>query len=158
MQKIHPYLWFDNQAEEAATFYTSVFKNSKITDVQRYPEAVPERAGTVMVVAFELEGLQFTALNGGPEFTFNESISLYVDCQDQAEVDELWEKLTADGGEPGPCGWLKDRFGVSWQIIPSTLIELMTDPDPEKANRVAQAMLKMHKIDVQALRDAYEQP
>jgi predicted 3-demethylubiquinone-9 3-methyltransferase (glyoxalase superfamily) len=155
MQKIHPYLWFDNQAEAAANFYTSVFKNSKITNVQRYPEAVPEHAGEVMIVNFELDGQTFTALNGGPLFTFTEAISLYVDCQDQAEVDDLWGKLTADGGEEGPCGWLKDKYGVSWQIIPSTLIELMNDPDAQKGNRVAEAMLKMTKIDVQALRDAY---
>jgi predicted 3-demethylubiquinone-9 3-methyltransferase (glyoxalase superfamily) len=155
MQKIHPYLWFDNQAEEAANFYTSIFKNSKITDVQRYREAVPDHAGKVMIVNFVLDGVAFTALNGGPQFTFTEAISLYVDCESQEEVDELWSKLT-EGGEESRCGWLKDRYGVSWQIIPRTLVELMTDPDPVKANRVAEAMLTMQKIDVQRLRDAYE--
>lgn len=154
MPKIHPCLWFDNQAEEAATFYTSVSKNSKIVKVKHYGDAVPELAGQVMTVSFELEGQAFTALNGGPQLTFNEAISLYVDCQDQAEVDELWDKLT-DGGEEGPCGWLKDKYGVSWQIIPSALIELMNDPDPEKAKRVTEAMFTMRKIDVQGLRDAY---
>jgi predicted 3-demethylubiquinone-9 3-methyltransferase (glyoxalase superfamily) len=154
MQKIHPYLWFDNQAEEAANFYTSIFKNSKITDVQRYQEAVPDHAGKVMIVNFVLDGVGFTALNGGPQFTFTEAISLYVDCESQEEVDELWGKLT-EGGEESRCGWLKDRYGVSWQIIPRTLVELMTDPDPVKANRVAEAMLTMQKIDVQRLRDAY---
>jgi predicted 3-demethylubiquinone-9 3-methyltransferase (glyoxalase superfamily) len=155
MQKIHPYLWFDNQAEEAANFYTSIFKNSKITDVQRYPEAVPDHAGKVMIVNFVLDGVAFTALNGGPQFTFTEAISLYVDCESQEEVDELWGRLT-EGGEESRCGWLKDRYGVSWQIIPRTLLELMTDPDPVKANRVAEAMLTMQKIDVQRLRDAYQ--
>jgi predicted 3-demethylubiquinone-9 3-methyltransferase (glyoxalase superfamily) len=155
MQKIHPYLWFDNQAEEAANFYTSIFKNSKITDVQRYPEAVPDHAGKVMIVNFVLDGVAVTALNGGPQFTFTEAISLYVDCESQEEVDELWGKLT-EGGEESRCGWLKDRYGVSWQIIPRTLVELMTDPDPVKANRVAEAMLTMQKIDVQRLRDAYQ--
>jgi predicted 3-demethylubiquinone-9 3-methyltransferase (glyoxalase superfamily) len=154
MQKIHPYLWFDNQAEEAANFYTSIFKNSKITDVQRYQEAVPDHAGKVMIVNFVLDGVGFTALNGGPQFTFTEAISLYVDCESQEEVDELWGKLT-EGGEESRCGWLKDRYGVSWQIIPRTLVELMTDPDPVKSNRVAEAMLTMQKIDVQRLRDAY---
>jgi predicted 3-demethylubiquinone-9 3-methyltransferase (glyoxalase superfamily) len=155
MPKIHPYLWFDNQAEQAATFYTSVFKNSRIVEVQRYGDAMPEQAGSVMIVNFELEGQAFTALNGGPQFTFTEAISLFVDCHDQPEVDYLWERLTADGGEEGPCGWLKDKYGVSWQIIPSTLMELLSDPDPEKAKRATEAMFTMKKIDIQGLRDAY---
>jgi predicted 3-demethylubiquinone-9 3-methyltransferase (glyoxalase superfamily) len=143
MQRITTFLWFDNQAEEAANLYTSIFPNSKVVDVQP------------MMVTFELDGQRFMALNGGPQFTFNEAISLYVNCADQAEVDELWERLTADGGQPGQCGWLKDRYGVSWQIIPTALPELMGDPDPEKSGRVVQAMLGMQKLDVQGLRDAH---
>jgi len=154
MQKIHPMLWFDTQAEEAAEFYTSLFPDSRITDVTRFGEGSPGTAGTVMTVAFELAGQRFTALNGGPEFHFTEAISLYVDCADQAEVDRLWERLT-DGGEPSQCGWLKDRFGVSWQIIPTALGELMGDPDAERAGRVVQAMLGMSKIDVAALQRAW---
>ncbi|HRC62085.1 MAG TPA: VOC family protein, partial [Dehalococcoidia bacterium] len=146
MQKIHPMLWFNTQAEEAAEFYTSLFPDSRITDVARFGDGSPGTAGTVMTVSFELAGQQLTALNGGPEFNFTEAISLYVDCADQAEVDRLWERLT-DGGEPGQCGWLKDRFGVSWQVIPSALGELMGDPDPERTGRVVQAMLQMTKID-----------
>jgi predicted 3-demethylubiquinone-9 3-methyltransferase (glyoxalase superfamily) len=156
MQKITPYLWFDNQAEEAANFYTSILKPSKITDVKRYGEGGPAPAGTAMIVAFELHGQEFIALNGGPQFKFTEAISFYVSCQTQAEVDELWEKLSA-GGEKGPCGWLKDKYGLSWQIIPTALPELLGDPDPEKAGRVMQAMLHMSKIDIQGLRRAYEQ-
>jgi predicted 3-demethylubiquinone-9 3-methyltransferase (glyoxalase superfamily) len=155
MQKITPYLWFDGQAEEAAGYYTSIFKNSRVLDVTRYGEAGPLPEGTVLTVTFEIEGQEFVALNGGPEFTFNESISFFVNCQTQAEVDELWERLS-DGGEKGPCGWLKDRYGVSWQIIPSALGELLHDPDPAKSNRVMKAMLAMSKIDIQGLRDAYE--
>ena len=155
MQKITPYLWFDNQAEEAANFYTSIFKDSKIEDIQRYGEAGPGPEGTAMIVTFTLEGQQFFALNGGPQFKFTEAISLYVNCQTQAEVDELWQKL-ADGGEEQMCGWLKDKYGLSWQIIPTALTELMSDPDPEKAGRVMQAMLQMQKIDVAELRRAYE--
>ncbi|MBX7111012.1 MAG: VOC family protein [Dehalococcoidia bacterium] len=154
MQKIHPMLWFNTQAEEAAEFYTSLFPDSRITDVARFGDGSPGTAGTVMTVSFELAGQQLTALNGGPEFNFTEAISLYVDCADQAEVDRLWERLT-DGGEPGQCGWLKDRFGVSWQVIPSALGELMGDPDPERAGRVVQAMLQMTKIDVEGLRHAW---
>lgn len=155
MQKITPYLWFDGQAEEAANHYTAIFANSRITGVNRYGEAGPLPAGTVMTVTFELEGQQFVALNGGPEFTFNEAISFYVDCRTQDEVDELWERLS-EGGQQGPCGWLKDRYGVSWQIIPAALGEMVGDPDPEKSNRVMKAMLGMSKIDIRGLRDAYE--
>ena len=156
MQKITPFLWFDNQAEEAVKLYTSIFKNSKIGKVARYGDAGPGPKGSVMTIAFELEGQEFTALNGGPVFKFNESISFVVDCKSQQEVDDLWAKLS-DGGEEGMCGWLKDKFGVSWQIVPTVLPELLNDPDPVKANRVMQAMLKMKKIDIQALRQAYEQ-
>ncbi|MCW2640807.1 MAG: 3-demethylubiquinone-9 3-methyltransferase [Dactylosporangium sp.] len=156
MQKITTFLWFDNQAEEAATHYTSIFDDSRIVNVRRYGQAGPGEAGTVMTVTFELAGQQFIALNGGPEFTFNEAVSLYVDCATQEEVDELWVKLSA-GGEEGPCGWLKDKFGVSWQIVPKTLTDLLSDPDPVKAERVMKAMLGMKKIDTQGLVDAYEQ-
>jgi predicted 3-demethylubiquinone-9 3-methyltransferase (glyoxalase superfamily) len=155
MQKITPYLWFDGQAEEAANYYTSIFKSSRVIDVKRYGEAGPLPEGTVLTATFELEGQEFVALNGGPEFKFNEAISFLVDCQTQDEVDELWERL-AEGGEKGPCGWLKDKYGVSWQIIPAALSELLGDPDPQKANRVTKAMLAMSKIEIQGLRDAYE--
>ncbi len=155
MQKITPYLWFDGQAEEAATYYTSILKNSRILDVKRFGAGGPLPEGTVMSVTFELEGLEFVALNGGPEFKFNEAISFHVSCQTQDEVDELWERFS-EGGEKGPCGWLKDRFGVSWQIIPTALEELLSDPDPEKSSRVMKAMFGMSKIDIQGLRDAYE--
>ncbi|WP_327355732.1 VOC family protein [Streptomyces sp. NBC_01304] len=155
MQKITTFLWFDQQAEEAAEYYTSLFPDSRVTEVQRYPEGSPgDMAGKVMVVTFELAGQSFMALNGGPQFKFTEAISLSVDCADQAEVDDLWAKL-GEGGEDGPCGWVKDRYGLSWQIVPRTLTELMRDPDPAKAGRVMEAMLKMGKIDVQALKDAY---
>ncbi len=155
MQKISPFLWFDTQAEEAAALYTGIFPGSRITDVTRYGEAGPGEPGSVMTVSFELAGQQFTALNGGPQhFTFNEAISFSVSCADQAEVDELWERLTAEGGQPGPCGWLKDRFGVSWQIVPTELPELLSQPDPQRTQRVVTAMLAMQKIDIQALRDA----
>jgi predicted 3-demethylubiquinone-9 3-methyltransferase (glyoxalase superfamily) len=155
MQKITPWLWFDGQAEEAARFYTSVFKNSTVTDTKYYGEAGPLPKGTVMTVSFNLEGQDFVGLNGGPEFKFNEAISLMVDCETQDEVDELWNRLS-EGGEEGPCGWLKDRFGVSWQIIPRKLSELLDDPDPEKSNRVMMAMLGMGKIEIKGLLDAYE--
>ncbi|GAA3693770.1 VOC family protein [Nonomuraea antimicrobica] len=154
MQKITTYLWFDNQAEEAATFYSSLFADSRILEVQRYGEAGPGPAGTAMTVSFELSGQRFVALNGGPEFTFTEAISLYVDCETQEEVDELWARLTADGGQESQCGWLKDRWGLSWQIIPRQLPELLGHPDPAKAQQVMKAMLGMHKIDLQALREA----
>jgi predicted 3-demethylubiquinone-9 3-methyltransferase (glyoxalase superfamily) len=156
MQKITPFLWFDNQAEEAAEFYTSIFGNSRIVQVSRYGDAGPGPKDSVMVVAFELEGQEFTALNGGPLFKFNEAISFVVDCKSQEEVDHLWAKLS-DGGEEGMCGWLKDKYGVSWQIVPTALVEMLNDPDPEKAKRVTQAMLKMKKIDIQALKQAYGQ-
>ena len=157
MQKIVPNLWFDTEAEEAAKFYTSIFKNSKITDVSHYGDAGPRPAGMVLTVDFELEGQRFTALNGGSDFKFNEAMSLLVNCESQEEVDELWEKLS-DGGEEGPCGWLKDRYGVSWQVIPTALPELLQDPDPGRANRAMEAMLQMQKIDIEGLRRAAGQP
>ena len=147
-------LWFDGQAEEAANHYTSIFKNSKIGRISRYTEAGPGPAGSVLVVEFELNGQKFVGLNGGPEFTFNESISFQIFCDDQDEVDYYWTKLSADG-EPGVCGWLKDRFGVSWQVIPAVLIDMLDDPDPEKARRTTEAMLAMTKLDIAALRKAH---
>ena len=156
MTRITPCLWFDTEGEEAATFYVSLFKNSRITDVSRYGEAGPRPAGTVMVVSFELDGQPFTALNGGPEFTFNEAISLQVDCQTQEEVDYYWDGLTA-GGEEGPCGWLKDRYGVSWQVVPNALITLIQDPDPGRSKRAMAAMMTMKKIDIAALQAAADQ-
>jgi len=154
MPKITPWLWFDTEAEEAANFYTSVFKNSRITNVARYGEAGPRPAGTVMTVAFELDGQEFAALNGGPEYTFNEAVSLMIDCADQAEVDYYWARLTEGGGQPGPCGWLKDRYGLSWQVVPTELERLLNDPDQGRAQRAMAAMLKMGKLDVAALRAA----
>ena len=148
MSTITPFLWFDTEAEEAAQLYTTLFPNSRITEVSRYGESGPREAGLVMTVAFELDGQRFVALNGGPEHQITEAVSLVVDCADQAEVDRYWNALTADGGEEGPCGWLKDRFGLSWQITPTRLIELITDPDPEKAQRAMAAMLQMRKIDI----------
>jgi predicted 3-demethylubiquinone-9 3-methyltransferase (glyoxalase superfamily) len=156
MQKITPYLWFDDNAEEAVNFYMSVFKNAKIGTVLRYGDAGPGPKGQILTITFELEGLEFVALNGGPQFKFTEAISLFVNCETQAEVDELWEKLAA-GGEVQQCGWLKDKYGLSWQIIPKTLLDLMQDKDEAKAQRVVSAMLKMTKIDMAALRQAYEQ-
>jgi predicted 3-demethylubiquinone-9 3-methyltransferase (glyoxalase superfamily) len=156
MQTITPCLWFDTQGEEAANFYTSVFKNSRILGVSRYGEAGPRPAGTVMTVAFELDGQEFVALNGGPEYQFTEAVSFQVNCADQAEVDEYWARLT-EGGEPGPCGWLKDRYGVSWQIIPRELSTLLNDPDQGRAQRAMQAMLQMGKIDVDAIRKAADE-
>ena len=153
MQKITPCLWFDTQAEEAATFYTSIFKNSRIREVARYGEAGPGPEGSVMTVSFELDGQEFVALNGGPEFTFNEAISFQVSCETQDEVDEFWSRLS-EGGEEGPCGWLKDRYGVSWQIIPTRLTELLSDPDPERSQRAMGAMLGMKKIDIATLEKA----
>jgi Uncharacterized protein conserved in bacteria len=155
MQKVTPFLWFDDQAEEAASFYVSIFRNAKISSIARYGDGGPRPKGTVMTATFEIEGEEFTALNGGPEFTFSPAISFCVNCADQGEVDELWEKLTA-GGEPGQCGWLNDKFGVSWQIIPKALIELLNDPDPVKSQRVMSAMLQMKKIDVAALERAHD--
>ena len=156
MQKITPFLWFDNNAEEAVHFYTSIFKNSKIGNVTRYGDAGPGPKGAVMTATFVLEGQEFIALNGGPVFKFTPAISLFVNCQSQEEVDELWEKLTSGGGQKGRCGWLTDKFGVSWQIIPTALMQLMSDKDPEKSKRVMQAMLQMDKIDINRLKQAYE--
>ncbi|MEX1254887.1 MAG: VOC family protein [Dehalococcoidia bacterium] len=154
-QKITPCLWFDNNAEDAINFYVSIFKNSKVLDLTRFGDAGPGPSGTVITGRFQLEGQEFMALNGGPQFKFTEAVSLVVDCGSQDEVDELWEKLTADGGEPSQCAWLKDKFGLSWQIVPAVLIELMQDPDPEKAGRVMEAMLGMSKIDIEALKRAH---
>jgi predicted 3-demethylubiquinone-9 3-methyltransferase (glyoxalase superfamily) len=154
MQKIHPFLWFDTQAEEAANLYVSIFKNSKITSISRYPEGGPVPKDRVMTVGFELEGQQFTALNAGPHFKFTEAISFVVDCKSQEEVDHYWTKLTADGGEPSQCGWLKDKYGLSWQITPSVLIELVSGPDTAKAGRVMAAMMQMGKIDIAKLKEA----
>jgi predicted 3-demethylubiquinone-9 3-methyltransferase (glyoxalase superfamily) len=156
MQKITPFLWFDDQAEEAMNFYVSVFKNSKILSISRYGEAGPGPKGMAITGTFQLEGQEFMALNGGPQFSFTPAISLLVSCESQQEVDELWEKLSA-GGEQGRCGWLKDKFGLSWQIIPTALGKLLSDPDPAKSKRVMQAMLKMNKIDVEGLKRAYAQ-
>ena len=154
MQKISPFLWFDRQAEEAANFYVSLFDDAEITEVSRYPKGSPGPAGEAMTVNFRLADQEFTALNGGPEFRFTEAISLFVRCKDQDEVDRLWGQLTHDGGEPGQCGWLKDRFGLSWQIVPDRLGELLGDPDPERAQRAMQAMLQMQKIEIKTLEDA----
>lgn len=161
MQRITPCLWFDDNAEEAANFYTSVFKNSKIKNISRYGEAgaaVSGRPkGSVLTVAFELDGQEFTALNGGPMFTFNEAISLQVNCETQAEVDYYWENLSAGGDEKAQqCGWLKDKFGVSWQIVPTVVSKMMSDPDPAKSERVMKALLPMKKLDLQGLQQAYE--
>ena len=155
MQKITPYLWFDSQAEEAVNFYTSLFKNSKILEVTHYGEGMPLPAGTVLTVSFELDGQQFVALNGGPEFKFTEAISLFVNCETQAEVDELWVKFTA-GGEESQCGWLKDKYGLSWQIVPDVLGKMMQDKDPKKSESVMRALLQMKKLDIKTLKKAYE--
>ena len=153
MQKLTPCLWFDTQGEDAATFYTSIFPNSRILDVARYGSAGPRAEGTVMTVTFELDGQEFVALNGGPDFTFSEAISFQVSCKDQEEVDAYWSKLS-EGGEEGPCGWLKDKFGLSWQIVPTVLLELVADPDREKSQRVMAAMLEMKKIEIDELERA----
>jgi predicted 3-demethylubiquinone-9 3-methyltransferase (glyoxalase superfamily) len=153
MHEITPCLWFDTQGEEAARFYTSVFPNSRILEVVRYGAAGPGPEGTVMTVSFELDGRRFVALNGGPEFTFSEAISFQVGCRTQEEVDAFWSKLS-EGGEEGPCGWLKDRYGVSWQIVPTVLPELLSDPDPRKSERVMRAMLAMKKLEIDALERA----
>ncbi|MHA6667887.1 VOC family protein [Homoserinimonas sp. A447] len=155
MQKITPCLWFDDQAEEAANYYVSIFKNSAITDISRYGDGAPMPAGTALVVNFVLEGVSFQALNGGPAFTFTEAVSFSVDAPTQDEIDELWNRLTADGGAPSMCGWLKDKYGLSWQIVPPILGQLLTDPDAEKSGRVMQAMLAMQKINIAELEDAY---
>ncbi len=154
MQKITPFLWFDNNAEAAAQFYTSIFKNSKILNVSRYGDAGPGPKGAVMVVNFQLEGQQFTALNGGPLFKFSEAFSFVVNCETQKEIDEYWNKLTSGGGKESECGWLKDKFGFSWQIVPTALGKLMSDP--KKANRVMQALLQMKKLDIAKLEAAGE--
>lgn len=154
MPKITPFLWFDTQAEEAANFYISIFGNSKILSISRYGEAGPGPRGSAMTVSFELDGNQFIALNGGPYFKFNEAISLSVACKTQQEVDDYWQKLS-NGGEEGQCGWLKDKYGLSWQINPTALGEMLSDPDPKKAKRVMEAMLKMKKIDIGKLKEAY---
>jgi len=155
MQKITPFLWFDSQAEEAAKLYTSLFKNSKIVSISRYGASGPGPEGSVMTVTFELDGREFLALNGGPMYRLTEAFSLSVHCETQAEVDELWRKLS-EGGEEGRCGWLKDRFGLSWQIVPTTLDPMLQDRDRERSQRVMAAMLKMGKLDIQALEQAYE--
>ncbi|MET8244450.1 VOC family protein [Streptomyces sp. NPDC005202] len=149
------YLWFDGQAEEAAHYYVSIFKNSSIGRIGRYTEAGPGPAGSVIAVDFTANGHKFVALNGGPQFKFNEAISSQIYCDNQEEVDHYWNKLTENGGEPGPCGWLKDKYGVSWQVIPNGLIDMIGDPDPEKAARTTRAMLSMSKLDIAALEKAY---
>ena len=155
MTTISPFLWFDTQAEQAANLYVSTFKNSSIVKIARYGDAGPGPKGSVMTVEFELNGQRFIALNGGPHFKFNEAVSFSVECQTQAEVDEYWSKLS-DGGVEGQCGWLKDRFGLSWQVNPTILGEMLADPDPAKARRAMEAMLKMKKIDIAALKKAYD--
>ena len=153
MQKIVPNLWFDTEAEEAANYYCSIFKNSEVVNVTHYGEAGPRPAGMVLTVDFQLDGQEFTALNGGPDFKFNEAVSLLVNCESQGEVDTLWDKLS-EGGQEGPCGWLKDKYGLSWQIIPTRLGELLQDEDDDRANRVMKAMLQMGKIDIETLEKA----
>lgn len=154
MAKVTTFLWFDDQAEEAARFYTSLFKSAEIGDVMRYPEGGPRPAGSAMSVTFTIDGQEFIALNGGPHFKFTEAISLFVKCDDQAELDELWERLS-EGGEKSRCGWLKDKYGLSWQIVPVALRELLQDPDREKSRRVMQALMQMRKLDIAALQQAH---
>ena len=160
MQKITPFLWFDDQAEEAVNFYTALFKNSKICRIFHYTEEAAEKTGrpvgSVLTIEFEIEGQKFVALNGGPLFKFNESISFVINCETQEEVDYFWEKLTADGGEESACGWLRDKFGLSWQVTPTVLIHMLHDKDPEKAERVMKAMLQMQKIEILKLKAAYD--
>jgi predicted 3-demethylubiquinone-9 3-methyltransferase (glyoxalase superfamily) len=155
MQKITPFLWFNYQAEEATNFYVSVFKNSKIVDITRYGEVGPGPKGTVMTTKFQIGGQEFVALNGGPQFTFSQATSFVVNCRTQNEVDEFWEKLS-EGGEKQQCGWLKDKYGVSWQIVPVVMVEMLNDPDPVKSQRVMKAMLLMDKIDIKILKEAYK--
>ena len=157
MQKITPFLWFDSQAEEAANFYVSIFKNSKVGTISRYGDSGPRPKGSVMTVAFELDGENFTALNGGPIFKFTEAISLVVNCESQEEIDYFWEKLTADGGQEVECGWLKDKYGLSWQIVPTILWELVKSDDPKKSERVMKALMQMKKLDISKLKEAAEQ-
>ena len=152
-QRITPNLWFDTEAEEAAGFYLSIFENSRIVNVAHYTEAGPREAGMVMVVEFELDGQRFVAINGGPQFKFDEAVSFQINCETQEEIDYYWERLT-EGGEEGPCGWLKDRYGLSWQVTPTGMDELFSDPDPERARRAMEAMLKMRKLDIAALQSA----
>jgi predicted 3-demethylubiquinone-9 3-methyltransferase (glyoxalase superfamily) len=154
MPRLVPNLWFDTQALEAAEFYCSVFPNSRIVSVSRYPEGSPGTAGEIMTVEYELDGQRLVHINGGPEFTFSEAVSLQIDCADQAEVDHYWERLLEGGGEESQCGWLKDRYGFSWQVVPAGMEELFSDPDPARAQRAMQAMLTMRKLDVEALRRA----
>src|ERR1700737_4389857 len=156
MQKITPFLWFNDNAEDAMSFYISIFENSEIVNVARYGDAGPGPAGTVMTAIFELDGQEFIAINGGPQCKFTEAISFVVKCETQEEVDEFWEKLS-EGGEKSRCGWLKDKYGLSWQIIPTALSEMLRDKDPEKSKRVMNAMLKMDKIDIKTLKQAYDQ-
>ena len=156
MNKITPFLWFDDKAEQAMNFYISIFKNSRVVNISRYGKDAPYPEGTAFIVTFVLDGQEVMALNAGPQFKFTEAISMFVNCESQAEVDELWDRLS-EGGEKGRCGWLKDKYGLSWQIVPTGLGELMNGQDPEKANRVTQALLQMDKIDVNLLRQAYEQ-
>jgi predicted 3-demethylubiquinone-9 3-methyltransferase (glyoxalase superfamily) len=155
VQKITPFLWFDNQAEEAMRFYTSIFKNSKIMSVSRYGDGGPGPKGAVMTGTFKLNGQEFMALNGGPHFKFTEAISFFVNCESQREIDDLWEKLSAGGGSKGRCGWLKDQFGVSWQVVPTVLGELLYGKDPTRSKRVMDALLKMDKISIDGLKQAY---
>ena len=152
--KITTCLWFDTEGEEAAKFYCTLFPNSRIVGVSHYGEAGPREAGTVLTVDFELDGRPYVALNGGPDHPFTEAVSFQISCADQDEVDRYWDTLVADGGEEGPCGWVKDRFGLSWQVVPTSMPELLTDPDPERANRAMAAMLKMTRLDIAALRAA----
>jgi predicted 3-demethylubiquinone-9 3-methyltransferase (glyoxalase superfamily) len=156
VQKITPFLWFDNNAEEAVKFYTSIFDNSKITHTSRYGDTGPGPKGQVMVMSFELEGQHFSALNGGPIYKFTEAISFLVLCEDQKEVDRLWSKLTADGGKEVQCGWLKDKYGLSWQIVPKVFMEMVTDKDPAKVGRVMGTMMQMVKFDIKKLQAAYK--
>jgi predicted 3-demethylubiquinone-9 3-methyltransferase (glyoxalase superfamily) len=160
MQKITPFLWFDDQAEEAVNFYVSLFQNSKVGRIFRYTEEAAEKTGlpvgSVLTIEFEIEGQKFVALNGGPLFKFSESISFVVNCEMQEEVDYFWETLTANGGEESACGWLKDRFGLSWQVVPTVLIDMLHDPDSAKSRRVMESMLQMKKIDIKTLKDTYE--
>ncbi|MEU9607232.1 VOC family protein [Streptomyces sp. NPDC048057] len=158
MPRIIPNLWFDTQGKEAAEFYCSIFPRSRITRVMHYGEAGPRPAGTVLTVDFELDGQRYTAINGGPEFTFTEAVSLLVECADQEEVDRYWRALTADGGEPGQCGWLKDKYGLSWQVVPHGLDEVLSDPDPARADRAMRAMFTMSKLDLAAIEAAADAP
>jgi predicted 3-demethylubiquinone-9 3-methyltransferase (glyoxalase superfamily) len=155
MQRITPFLWFDNNAEEAAKFYTSIFKNSSINHIARRPASVPGEEGAAMVVSFTLDGQVFTALNGGPMYQFTEAVSMVIHCKNQEEVDYYWQHLTADGGEPGRCGWLKDKFGFSWQVVPDQMASLMASPNPGKSAKAMEAMMGMNKLDIAALEQAY---